>query len=120
MPRRARRAPTATPLDNITHTLAGLAMVRTGLGRGTRYGAAALILGSNIPDADIVTLLAGRLAFIDAHRGLSHSLVGGCALAALLGTGLWALGRRRPEGETDGPAPGVRLGRLIGLALVAV
>jgi len=107
-------------LDNITHTLAGLAMVRTGLGRRTRYGAAALVLGSNIPDVDIVTALAGRLAFIDAHRGLSHSLVGGCALAALVGTGLWALGRRRPQGEADAAAPRVHLGRLIGLALLAV
>jgi len=116
-------------LDNIAHTLAGFALVRTGLGRRTRFAGAALILGSNLPDADLLALAGGRLAFIDAHRGTSHSLLGGCALGALLGVGLWALGRLRPgegpgasrgEGSPSGDSGGAGLGRLCGLALLAV
>src|SRR5262245_29206480 len=80
-------------MDNIAHTLAGLALARAGLGRKTRLAGAALVLGSNLPDADLIALARGRLAFIDAHRGISHSLVGGCALGVLLGAVLWMLGR---------------------------
>jgi inner membrane protein len=112
-------------LDNITHTLAGLALVRTGLGRKSRFAGAALIVGSNLPDLDLVALVGGRLAFIDAHRGISHSLIGGCVLGALFGAGLWALGRFRPRGGPaadgdDGPPRQTRLGPLCGLALLAV
>src|SRR5262245_27850772 len=94
-------------MDNIAHTLAGLALLRSGLGRRTRFAGAALVVGSNIPDADLVTLAGGRLAFIDAHRGLSHSLLGGCVLGVLLGAGLWVMGRLwkpgggRDSGETE-------------------
>ena len=117
-------------MDNIAHTLAGLALLRTGLGRKTRFAGAALVLGSNLPDADLVALARGRLAFIDAHRGISHSLVGGCVLGVLLGAGLWALGRMWQPRDTDGaPARGAepavkpgqaRFGPLCGLALLAV
>lgn len=110
-------------LDNITHTLAGLALARTGLGRTTRFGGTALVLGSNLPDVDIVALVGGRLAFIDAHRGISHSIVVGSLLAALFGAALWAFGRFRSQGESGNGEEAfreARLGTLIGLALIAV
>lgn len=110
-------------MDNITHTLAGIALARTGLGRTTRFGSAALILGSNLPDMDLVALLGGRLAFIDAHRGISHSIVVASLLAVLFGAGLRALARFRPRGGAGGESAGseeARTGALIGLALLAV
>lgn len=109
-------------MDNITHTLAGLALARAGLARRTRFATTALVLGSNLPDADLIALLRGPLAFIDAHRGISHSLVGGCTLGVLLGIGLWGLGRFVPPRHVPGQAPweDARLGPLVGLALLAV
>src|SRR5438093_13526189 len=81
------------PMENIAHTLAGLVLSRAGLGRDTRLATAALVLGSNLPDIDGVTLLEGRLAYIDAHRGITHSLAGGTALALAVGLGVYACGR---------------------------
>jgi membrane-bound metal-dependent hydrolase YbcI (DUF457 family) len=74
-------------VDNLTHTLMGVTLVRAGLGRGAAGATATMILASNLPDADIVTLVDGSLAYFAWHRGPTHGPIGvvvlGC-LAALL------------------------------------
>jgi inner membrane protein len=71
-------------MDNLTHSLTGLALSRAGLARQTRGGALALVLASNLPDVDVVTALGGETSYLAHHRGLSHSVVAAPFLALLL------------------------------------
>ncbi len=62
-------------MDNITHSLTGLALSRAGLSRYSPHAAALLILSANAPDIDIVATARGSLAYLEAHRGYTHSLL---------------------------------------------
>jgi inner membrane protein len=75
-------------LDNLTHSLTGLVLARAGLSRSSRGATLALVLASNLPDADLVTAFGGATSYLEHHRGFSHSLLGAplfaLALALLL------------------------------------
>jgi len=71
-------------MDNLTHTLAGLVLARAGLGRGGRGTMWALLLSSNLPDADVITWTQGTAAYLEHHRGVSHGIVGAPLLALVL------------------------------------
>ena len=77
-------------MDNFTHSLAGWALGQAGLKTRSRKGLAALILGANAPDIDV---LFGWSAWapLAPHRGVTHSLVGGVIVLPLLLTGLLLL-----------------------------
>jgi inner membrane protein len=85
-------------MDNFTHSLAGWALGQAGLKTQTRKGLAALILGANMPDIDVVF---GWLPYepLAMHRGMTHSLVTGIVvMPAMLGGLLllldrWQVGR---------------------------
>lgn len=70
-------------MDNITHSLTGLALARAGLNQFCPRATVLLILSANAPDADIVSLARGQLRHLEMHRGYTHSLVG-LPLMALL------------------------------------
>lgn len=82
-------------MDNLTHTLTGIALGQAGLKRQTRFAFWALIIGSNVPDLDVVASIGGRADYLKYHRGITHSLVGLTALAALTTLVIYALGRRK-------------------------
>ncbi|MBV9613560.1 MAG: metal-dependent hydrolase, partial [Acidobacteriaceae bacterium] len=62
-------------MDNLTHSLVGLAMSRAGLNRFTPHATLLMVLSANAPDIDIVAVSRGGLGYLQAHRGYSHSLV---------------------------------------------
>ncbi len=70
-------------MDNVTHSLLGVAMGRAGLNRFTPHGTAILLLAVNLPDLDIVSLAGGDLSYLDLHRNLTHGLLLSPALAIL-------------------------------------
>jgi inner membrane protein len=87
-------------VDNVTHSLVGYALTRTGLGRGTPAAAVTLVLASNAPDIDIVTVFTGGgVGYLDAHRGFTHGPLGCVMLAAAVASGVLvgaaAVARRR-------------------------
>lgn len=87
-------------MDNLTHSLFGLTLVRTPLGRVGRGATVALLLASNAPDIDIVTTLGGAASYLDWHRGPTHGPFGVIGLG-LVSAGLaWLSLRWR---RTDGP-----------------
>ncbi len=71
-------------MDNLTHSLTGLALARAGLCRKTPGATLALVLASNLPDIDVVLSLQGSTAYLEHHRGFTHSLLGGPLLAIAL------------------------------------
>src|SRR5687767_6522763 len=93
-------------MENVTHTLLGAALAQTGLKRVTPLASSALLLSANIPDIDIVSLAFGRFAYIEWHRGITHSLFGFPVVAILLGAAihyvskvLWRRGRIEAPGR---------------------
>jgi inner membrane protein len=82
-------------MDNLTHTLFGLALAKTGLERTTPGATAALLIGANFPDIDLVTLLGGSIGYLKYHRGITHSLVGIVVVAVILAGMLYFAYRRR-------------------------
>ena len=62
-------------MDNLTHTLTGLALSRAGLNRWHPQAAILLMLSANVPDIDIVAASRGGLSYFEAHRGITHSVV---------------------------------------------
>lgn len=85
-------------MDNLTHTLIGLALSRAGLNRWSRYALPVLLLSANAPDADIVMLAGGPLTYFEYHRNLTHALAAApvMAVACLLAVRIFARGRPFP------------------------
>jgi len=76
-------------VDNFTHSLVGWSLGQTGLKKKTRKGLAALILGANAPDVDVLFWWS-PWAPLAVHRGVTHSLtVGIWVLPVLLAAVLW-------------------------------
>jgi inner membrane protein len=70
-------------MDNLTHSLTGLALARTGLKRFCPHGTLLMILAANAPDIDIIALQGGAFNYLKWHRGYSHSVPGLPLLAAI-------------------------------------
>jgi inner membrane protein len=81
-------------MDNVTHTLTGIALGQAGLKGKTRFAILALIIGSNLPDIDVIAVAGGKLNYLKYHRGITHSLLGLTVLSAILTTLIYAFGRR--------------------------
>ncbi|HZS09963.1 MAG TPA: metal-dependent hydrolase [Blastocatellia bacterium] len=96
-------------MDNITHSLVGLALAETGLKRTTPLATTTLVIAANLPDIDIVTGLAGQLFYLEHHRGVTHSLVAIPILSLLLAAGVFVYSRRRSLGARFGPLCGLSL-----------
>ena len=68
-------------MDNLTHSLVGLAAAKAGLGRQSPYATFVCVAAANLPDIDIVALARGPAFYLQHHRGITHSVVGMLALA---------------------------------------
>lgn len=103
-------------MDNVTHTLVGAALARTGLGRRTRLGAATLMIGANLPDIDVIAVPLGHS--VDFRRGWTHGILALAVLPFLLAGLMIAWGRMRPR-PSDAGAP-LRPRQLLILSVVGI
>ena len=103
-------------MDPIAHTLTGAALAAAGLRRATPLATAALVIGANAPDSDVLTGFAGRYAALAMRRGWTHGVLAIAVLPFVVTALLlfWDRLRRRPD---RAPA---RAGPLLGLAALAV
>ena len=81
-------------MDNVTHTLTAVALSHAGLGRKTRLATLTLVAAANLPDVDVVSSFWGSAAYLEYHRGITHSILGVSLLACLLAAVVFGLGRR--------------------------
>jgi inner membrane protein len=107
-------------MDNLTHSLVGLAAAKAGLEKLSPGATTLCVLAANSPDADIVALIfGGRWALLQHHRGISHSIVGAFALALALPLifylGDWLLARLRQRRRSI-RLPGLLLASLVATA----
>ncbi|MEM1053481.1 MAG: metal-dependent hydrolase [Pseudomonadota bacterium] len=91
-------------MDNLTHGLTGALMGQTGLKKKTGLGIAALVLGANLPDIDVVGLLwLDSQEALGFRRGITHGPIGVALLPIGLAALLWGFDRwqssrgKRPE-----------------------
>ena len=104
-------------MDNLTHSLVGLAAAKAGLERLSPGATAVCLLAANAPDADVVVLLfADRWSFLHYHRHITHSLLGVLLIALLLPLLFW-LGDRLIAKWRSRP-PQVRLKGLVLASLI--
>lgn len=61
-------------MDNVTHTLVGLMMARSGIDRKIPRAAGIMMVAANIPDIDVVSLLGGTISYLKWHRSYTHAL----------------------------------------------
>jgi inner membrane protein len=71
-------------MDNLTHSLVGLAAAKAGLERLSPGATAVCVLAANGPDADVLATLGGRWFYLQHHRGITHSIIGTLLLALLI------------------------------------
>lgn len=103
-------------MDNVTHSLVGLAAAKAGLERVSPYATATCIIAANAPDADLLGMLGGRWFYFHNHRGISHSVVGVIVLSLLIPT-LFYLADRW-QAQRQGRPGRVRWGPLFAVALL--
>jgi inner membrane protein len=107
-------------MDNIAHTLAGLALAEAGLKRRTALGTATLVIAANLPDVDALIYLIGdgpdALAF---RRGWTHGPIAMLAFPLLLTMAM--IGWDRAFGDKPGRRhTPVSSGWLFVLAMIGV
>lgn len=104
-------------MENLAHTLFGLALAKAGLERATPLATTALIISSNLPDIDVVVRVRGLTSYLEHHRGLTHSLFGLAVLAGVLAFLLVYLDRKFRLRRDPFRRP-VRPARLFAVSLV--
>ena len=63
-------------MDNLTHTLYGLALARTGLHRTTPRATLTLLVGANLPDVDFISIFWGDAPGDALGIGMFISILG--------------------------------------------
>jgi inner membrane protein len=89
------------------------------LGRRTALGTTALVIGANLPDVDVLSLLGGPLADLEWRRGWTHGVLAMMTLPLLLTGALLLLARIR-IGSWRRVPPTVRPVQLLLLSSIAV
>jgi inner membrane protein len=107
-------------MDNIAHTLAGLALAETGLKRRTALGTATLAIAANLPDVDAITYFFNvGLDPLVVRRGWTHGPIAMLVLPIVLTMAM--IGWDRAFGDKPGRRhTPVNTGWLFVLALIGV
>lgn len=106
-------------MENLCHTLTGIVLARAGLDRTTPLATATLVIASNMPDLDIVTLWWGDLAYLEHHRGVTHSFAGLALQGPVLAGAMLAFDRGVRRRWKPDASPAV-FSRLVVVALVGL
>ena len=107
-------------MDNLTHSLFGLTLARTALGRRGRGSTVALLLASNAPDIDIVAAAGGAARYLTWHRGPTHGPLGIVGLGFLAAAIAWTTSRWRDGRDKKAVAPRASLLSLWIISMVGV
>ena len=88
-------------MEPLTHFLTGACISRAGLNRKTALATVTLVLAAEAPDLDVLGYFKGPVYGFAHHRGITHTLVGVPAMAALVVVVVWGVynlrhWRRRP------------------------
>ena len=74
---------------NSTHTLVGFSIARTGLDDWVPYAAVTAVIAANLPDIEVLSGLTGTAAYLDNHRGITHTFIGVPLLAFIFAAAMY-------------------------------
>ena len=80
-------------MDNICHTLVGVAAARAGLATKTSLATATLAIASNLPDIDVLAFTTGIPA-VALRRGWTHGVLAQAVLPIAFAGVMWMVARR--------------------------
>ena len=84
----------ACAMDNLTHSLVGIALSRAFFKKRMALATTTLVIAANAPDLDL--LWSGRgIRYLQYHRGIAHSLFALPVWALLIAGGVYFYARRR-------------------------
>ena len=108
-------------MDPFAHTFTGAALAASGLRKTTPLATAALVLGANAPDIDVLVSFAGEYMSLAHRRGWTHGILAWLVLPCLLTALLLAWDRlvRQKRVPRDTPANGMTLLMLSTLAVLS-
>lgn len=90
-------------MDNLCHTLTGAALAEAGLKQRTRFGTAALLIASNLPDIDVLAFAADTPA-VALRRGWTHGVLAQAVLPIILTGAFVLIGKWRPAHGANAPS----------------
>jgi inner membrane protein len=103
-------------MDNLCHSLVGMAMSRAGFNKRAALATSTLVIASNLPDIDVGVFATGTLA-MSFRRGWTHGVLAQATLPIVL-TGAMLLYDRVRKKESDGQV--VRPGQILLLSYLGV
>lgn len=104
-------------MDNLAHSLVGLAAAKAGLEKISPGATAVCILSANVPDIDFLAALSGdRWTVLHHHRGFSHSILGTLLLGLFLPSVFYLVGWI--VSRTKGRTTKLRFRRLVIASLI--
>ena len=108
-------------MDNLAHTLLGIALADAGLKRRTALGTATLAIGANLPDVDVLVYTVGTgvdaLAF---RRGWTHGILAMVVLPPLLAALMLGWHRLVAQRQDTNRGAAMRFGWLVALAAIGI
>ena len=107
-------------MDPLCHTLTGAALAEAGLKHRTRLAFAALLIGANLPDVDIISASISTVEALSFRRGWTHGILAMVLLPIVLATSLMAWDRLAERVRADPPRRKVRFRPLVLVSTVAV
>lgn len=100
-------------MDNVCHTLVGLAVARAGFQRRTALASTTAAIAANLPDLDVLVFLSDTPS-VALRRGVTHGVPAQILLPLGFAALMWWIGRGRRDG------PGARFGWLLALSYIGV
>jgi inner membrane protein len=91
-------------MDNVCHTLAGVAVARAGLNTKTRLATATLAIASNLPDIDVLAFATGIPA-VALRRGWTHGVLAQALLPVAFAGVMWLVAWRWGPAARNGEQP---------------
>lgn len=102
-------------VDNVCHTLAGLAVAQAGFQRRTALATATAAIAANLPDIDVL-VFATDVPSVAFRRGITHGVPAQLLLPVACAAAMWVIGRRRAS--VSGPP--ARFGWLLSLSYIGI
>jgi len=109
-------------MDNLCHSLAGMALSRAGLNKRTALATSTLVIANNLPDLDVGVFATNTLA-MSFRRGWTHGVLAQLTLPIALTAAMLVYDRFRvrPSGhQSIGPSEVVRPGQILLLSYIGV
>ena len=102
-------------MDNVCHSLVGVAVAQAGFKPRTALATATAAIAANLPDIDVL-VFATDVPSVAFRRGITHGVPAQLLLPVVCAAVMYAIGRRRPSAA----GPSVHFGWLLALSYIGI